>query len=115
VPNVSATTAPAFVTPTRDTRVMASAFLDSDAPKGTAIEVAKLRHRLQGRGSTGIKIDPKTGEMSIGWQIAMPPFDYDLGDAGKKVSDGWVFFTYVQHRARHRQARGHRLASGTAN
>ncbi len=23
----------------------------------------------------------------------MPPFDYDLGDAGKKVSDGFVFFT----------------------
>ena len=23
----------------------------------------------------------------------MPPFDYDLGDAGKKVSDGWMFWT----------------------
>ena len=43
--------------------------------------------------STGIKIDPKTGEMSFGWQILMPPFNYDLGDAGKLVSDGWVFFT----------------------
>ena len=31
--------------------------------------------------------------MSLGWQILMPPFDYDLGDAGKMVSDGWVFFT----------------------
>jgi nitrous-oxide reductase len=40
-----------------------------------------------------IKIDPKSGEMSLGWEILMPPFDYDLGDAGKKVSDGWMFFT----------------------
>ena len=31
--------------------------------------------------------------MSLGWQILMPPFDYDLGDAGKLASDGWVFFT----------------------
>ena len=41
----------------------------------------------------GIKIDPKTGKMSLGWQIVMPPFDYDLGDAGKLVSDGWMFWT----------------------
>ena len=31
----------------------------------------------------GIAIDQKTGEMSLGWEILMPPFDYDLGDAGK--------------------------------
>ncbi len=42
---------------------------------------------------TGIKIDPKSGEMSFGWQIKLPPFDYDLGDAGKLASDGYVFFT----------------------
>ena len=30
----------------------------------------------------------------------MPPFDCDLGDAGKKVSDGWMFFTcYNSERA----------------
>ncbi len=30
----------------------------------------------------------------------MPPFDYDLGDAGKLVSDGWMFFTaYNSERA----------------
>ena len=31
--------------------------------------------------------------MSLGWEILMPPFDYDLGDAGKLASDGWMFFT----------------------
>ena len=29
-----------------------------------------------------------------------PPFDWDLGDAGKKVSDGWMFWTcYNSERA----------------
>src|SRR5512133_3639587 len=31
--------------------------------------------------------------MSLGREIGTPPFDWDLGDAGKGVSDGWVFFT----------------------
>jgi len=69
-------------------------------PKGTAVEVSKYATDYKGV-ITGIKIEPKTGEMSIGWQIVMPPFDYDLGDAGKKVSEGWVFFNLLQHRARH--------------
>ena len=32
--------------------------------------------------------------MSLGWEILMPPFDFDLGDAGKGPSDGWMFFTW---------------------
>ena len=31
--------------------------------------------------------------MSLGWEILTPPFDWDLGDAGKKASDGWMFWT----------------------
>src|SRR6266536_1313098 len=30
-----------------------------------------------------MKIDPSSGQMSLGWEIVMPPFDYELGDAGK--------------------------------
>jgi nitrous-oxide reductase len=40
-----------------------------------------------------IKIDAQTGHMTPAFQIVLPPFDYDLGDAGKKASDGWFFFT----------------------
>ena len=29
----------------------------------------------------------------MGWQILMPPFDFDLGDAGKGASEGWAFWT----------------------
>jgi nitrous-oxide reductase len=91
VPNVSGNHASAFVTPNTEYSVMASRF-SIPIPKGTPAGVDRYATEYKGV-ITGIKIDPKTGEMSIGWQIVMPPFDYDLGDAGKKVSDGWVFFT----------------------
>ncbi len=91
VPNVSGNHASAFVTPNTEYSVMASRF-SIPIPKGTAVEVSKYATEYKGV-VTGIKIDPKTGEMSFGWQVVLPPFDYDLGDAGKLVSDGWVFFT----------------------
>ena len=60
----------------------------------------------------GLKIDPTTGQLSLGWQILMPPFDYDLGDAGKgPSSDGWMFCTSYNSETRHRQARGHVVAA----
>jgi nitrous-oxide reductase len=38
--------------------------------------------------------------MSVGWQILTPPFNWDLGDAGKGPSDGWAFWTcYNSERA----------------
>jgi nitrous-oxide reductase len=91
IPNVSGNHASAFVTPNSEYSVMASRF-SIPIPKGTAVDIAKYATDYKGV-ITGIKIDPKSGEMSFGWQVLMPPFDYDLGDAGKKVSDGWVFFT----------------------
>jgi nitrous-oxide reductase len=91
VPNVSGNHASAFVTPNTEYSVMASRF-SIPIPKGTPAGVDKYASEYKGV-VTGVKIDPKSGEMSVGWQIALPPFDYDLGDAGKKVSDGWVFFT----------------------
>lgn len=42
---------------------------------------------------TGIKIDPQTGAMSLGWQILTPPFNWDLGATGKGPSEGWAFWT----------------------
>ncbi|HEX5386782.1 MAG TPA: Sec-dependent nitrous-oxide reductase [Gemmatimonadales bacterium] len=49
---------------------------------------------------TGIRIDPKDGTMSVGWQIMTPPFDWDLGATGKGASDGWAFWTsYNSERA----------------
>jgi nitrous-oxide reductase len=91
VPNVSGNHASAFVTPNTEYSVMASRF-SIPIPKGTVAGIDKYATEYKGV-VTGIKIDPKSGEMSVGWQIVLPPFNYDLGDAGKRVSDGWVFFT----------------------
>jgi nitrous-oxide reductase len=91
VPNVSGNHASAFVTPNTEYSVMASRF-SIPLPKGSVADVKDYAGAYKGV-ITGIKIDPTSGTMSIGWQILMPPFDYDLGDAGKRASDGWVFFT----------------------
>jgi len=98
VPNVSGNHGSAFVTPNTEYSMMASRF-SIPIPKGTPLGVDKYATEYKGV-VTGIRIDPKTGEMSIGWQIMMPPFDYDLGDAGKLASDGWMFWTcYNSERA----------------
>jgi nitrous-oxide reductase len=91
VPNVSGNHGSAFVTPNTEYSVMASRF-SIPLPKGTAVEVSRYASDYKGV-ITGIKVDTASGQMSFGWQILMPPFDYDLGDAGKQTSDGWVFFT----------------------
>ena len=91
VPNVSGNHASAFVTPNTEYSMMASRF-SIPLPKGTVGESTSTPPSTRA-SSPAIKIDPQVGEMSLGWQILMPPFDYDLGDAGKLVSDGWMFFT----------------------
>ena len=60
----------------------------------------------------GIAIDPKTGEMSVGWEILMPPFNYDLGDAGKRAERRLGLLDLLQRRAGHRQAGGDLNAEG---
>ena len=91
IPNVSGNHASTFVTPNSEYVVMGSRF-SIPIPKGTVAGIDKYATEYKGV-VTGIKIDPQTGELSFGWQILMPPFDYDLGDAGKLASDGFVFFS----------------------
>ena len=56
-------------------------------------QLAKILAKHHGfRCTVLFAIDPKTGTMSYGWEIMTPPFDWDLGDAGKKASDGWMFW-----------------------
>lgn len=40
-----------------------------------------------------VKVDKKTGKMSIAAQILVPGFDYDLSHCGKKDSHDWCFFS----------------------
>ena len=91
LPNVSGNHASSFVTPNTEYTFMASRF-SIPIPKGTVAPIDKYATDYKGV-IAAIKIDSKTGNMTPAYEILMPPFDYDLGDAGKKVSDGWMFFT----------------------
>lgn len=42
---------------------------------------------------TGIRVDPRDGTMSLGWQIMTPPFNWDLGATGKGPSEEYAFWT----------------------
>ena len=91
LPNVSGNHASSFVTPNTEYTFMATRF-SIPIPKGSVAPIEKYATDYKGV-IAGIKIDPKTGHMTPAYEILMPPFDYDLGDAGKKASDGWMFFT----------------------
>jgi len=98
VPNISGNHASSFVTPNTEYALMGTRF-SIPIPKGTPASIDKYASEYKGV-IAGMKIDAKTGDISYGWEILMPPFDYDLGDAGKKLSDGWAFFTcYNSERA----------------
>jgi nitrous-oxide reductase len=91
VPNVSGNHGSSFVTPNSEYTMMATRF-SIPIPKGTVADIDKYATEYKGVVAA-MKIDPKSGQIAMGWEILMPPFDYDLGDAGKKMSDGWMFWT----------------------
>ncbi|MBZ5700633.1 MAG: Sec-dependent nitrous-oxide reductase [Acidobacteriia bacterium] len=91
LPNVSGNHGSTFLTPNSEYLLAASRF-SIPLPKGTYAPVEQYATAYHGVVSV-VAIDPKTGQMSLGWQILMPPFDFDLGDAGKGASNGWAFWT----------------------
>jgi nitrous-oxide reductase len=98
IPNISGLHGGAFVTPNTEYVLAASRF-SVPLPKGTVQPIEEYGTKYNGIVS-GVAIDPKSGEMSVGWQILMPPFNFDLGDAGKGPSEGWAFWTcYNSERA----------------
>ena len=91
LPNVSGNHGSTFVTNNTEYILGASRF-SIPLPKGTYAPLEDYATKYKGVVS-GITVDPKTGEMSIGWQILTPPFDWDLGSGGKGPSEGWAFWT----------------------
>jgi nitrous-oxide reductase len=98
IPNISGYHGGSFVTPNTEYILAASRF-SVPLPKGSYAPIEEYAARYSGVVA-GVAIDPNSGQMSLGWQIQMPPFDFDLGDAGKGASDGWAFWTcYNSERA----------------
>jgi nitrous-oxide reductase len=99
IPNVSGNHCSSFVTENTE-YVLAGSRFSIPLPKGT-YEPLEEGYAMKYKGVVaGISIDPKDGTMTLGWEILMPPFDYDLGDAGKGPSAEWGFWTcYNSERA----------------
>ncbi len=98
LPNVSGNHCSSFVTENTE-YVLAGSRFSIPLPKGTYESAADYATKFKGVVA-GIAIDKSSGEMSLGWQVLMPPFNYDLGDAGKGPSAEWGFWTcYNSERA----------------
>ncbi len=98
VPNISGNHSGAFVTPNTEYAMMGTRF-PIPIPKGSVASIDKFGTDYKGVVAA-VRIDPKSGEMTLGWQVLLPPFDWDLGDAGKGTSDGWMFWSsYNSERA----------------
>ena len=98
IPNVSGNHCSSFVTPNTE-YVLAGSRFSIPLPFGTYAPIEQYATVYKGIVA-GMKVDPKSGEMSLGWEILMPPFDYDLGTTGKGPSFGWAFWScYNSERA----------------
>ncbi len=91
VPNISANHGSSFVSPNTEYVTM-STRMSVPFPEGTYADVTDYATQYKGIVA-GIKVDPQSGEMSMGWEVLVPPFNYDLGDAGKGPSEGYFFWT----------------------
>jgi nitrous-oxide reductase len=98
IPNVSGNHGSSFVTPNTEYVLSASRF-SAPIPRFTYAPMEQYGTVYKGIVA-GVKVDPNSGELSMGWEIMMPPFDYDLGSTGKGPSNGWAFWTcYNSERA----------------
>ncbi len=91
IPNIYGPHGSAFITPNSEYFMMASRFA-GPIPYGKYAPLDKFKEEYMGL-LAAVAIDPKNGHMSVGWELLLPPWSYDLSDAGKKVSDGWAFLT----------------------
>lgn len=91
IPNSSGNHGSSFVTENTEYVLVATRF-SVPLPKGRAASMEDYEDEFNGMVS-GVEIDQDTGEMSVGWQILTPPFNWDLGSTGKGPSSGWAFWT----------------------
>lgn len=98
IANVSGNHCSSFTTENTE-YVLAGSRFSIPLPRGTYEKIEDYATKFKGVVA-GIAVDKNTGDMSLGWEVLMPPFNYDLGDAGKGPSADWGFWTcYNSERA----------------
>jgi nitrous-oxide reductase len=96
IPNAAGGHASPFATPNTEYVVSATRFSVPVPNTDVAIDT----YRQNFRGTLSFVRADQPGQMEIAFQILMPGYNYDLGRAGKAVSNGWFFFsTYNSEQA----------------
>ncbi|WP_370521758.1 hypothetical protein [Virgibacillus sp. MSP4-1] len=90
IPNIAGPHCAAFVTPDSEYLFLPTRF---SVPVGEEyVELDEYSDKYKGVMSA-VKPDFKNKELDMAFQVMLPPWNYDLSDAGKGISDGWAFLT----------------------
>ena len=91
VPNIQTSHGGMFVTPNSEYVHISSKF-PMVWPAGSYADLSEYQEKYRGV-SAWMKIDPDNGQINLAesFQIELPPYNQDLADSGKLVSDGWGF------------------------
>ncbi len=91
IPNVMGPHCAAFITPNSEYLFLPTRF-STPLPVGRYVPLEEYGEEYYGAMSA-IAVDPEDGEMSVAYQLLLPPWQYDLSDAGKLESEGWAFLS----------------------
>ncbi|MBE7412403.1 MAG: Sec-dependent nitrous-oxide reductase [Leptospiraceae bacterium] len=91
IPNIAGNHSSPFLTENTEYAMSATRFSIPVPQRDIAIEEMG-KGKFNGVLSM-IKIDPKTGKMSLDLQTMLPAYDYDLARCGKGPSRDWCFFS----------------------
>ena len=92
LPNTGGNHASPFITCNTEYLVAGTRFsVPADYEDGD-VPIDKYKEKFRGHISY-IKVDQKTGGLSLDFQLSLPPFNYDLSHSGKNASADWSFFT----------------------
>ncbi|MFQ9997068.1 MAG: Sec-dependent nitrous-oxide reductase, partial [Hoylesella buccalis] len=92
LPNSAGNHASPFLTSNSEYLVAGTRFsVPADYDNGD-VPISEYKNKFRGHISY-VKIDKESGHLSLDFQLALPPFNYDLSHSGKGASSDWSFFT----------------------
>ena len=92
LPNAAGNHASPFITSNTEYLVAGTRFsVPADYENGD-VSISDYKKDFRGHISY-IKVDKNTGHLSLDFQLALPPYNYDLSHSRKNASADWSFFT----------------------
>ena len=92
IPNSAGNHSSPFITPNSEYVVAGTRFSVPLDDQNGDVPINTYKQNFKGTVSF-IHVDPASGTMNIAFQIRTPGVNFDLARAGKKVSNGWMFFS----------------------